>query len=127
MQFAPLVLKGVGGVVLTFQPRDITNGVATYVRSTGIPIADQKVTISQSRTPTGRIKTVMKISIPEVQDVVVNGVSRPTVVRVGYAEMNFTAESTSSSLERENMSALIYSLFTGDLITKTVINLETLY
>lgn len=128
MQFAPVVLKDAAAADHTFAPRDITTGVATFVESTGVPIADKRLSHSQSRTATtSRTKIGMKLALPVVQDVVVNGVSRPTVVRTGYADATFTFDATSNASERNDLRILFANALLGELGLKTIGGLETLY
>ncbi len=128
MQFAPVVLKDAAAVDHTFTPRDITSGVATFVESTGVPIADKRLTHAQSRvTATGRTKVTLKMTLPVVQDVVVNGISRPTVVRTAYADATFTFDASSNAAERNDLRILFEKAILGDLGVKLIGGLETLY
>lgn len=108
-QFQQAVLKDRADPQMshTYKPRDITAGVATMVESTGIPIGDRVITLSQTRTGSGRIKILIKIKIPVVQDAIVNGVSRPTVVRTNYGEISFNFDSSSTTRERDDLAELI--------------------
>lgn len=126
-QLNTLVLKNSADADVTFNPRDITGGIATLVSSTGVPIGDKRVTISHSRTTTGREKVTMKIVLPVVQDVVVAGISKPTVVRAAYADIVLTFDGTSNATEREDMLAACVSLLADPLAFDLAVALETLY
>lgn len=119
-QFAPVILKGYLDAPTTFSPGDIVQGVATLLNRSGVPIADQKVTFSSTQTPTGRQKVAIKFAVPIVQDATVNGVTRPTVVRTAYAELNFSFDGASSVSERAAMrnyvSTLLNQNFGYDLV-----------
>lgn len=108
-QFQQAVLKDRADPQMShaYKPRDITAGVATMVESTGIPIGDRVITLSQARTGSGRIKILIKLKIPVVQDAIVNGVSRPTVVRTNYGEISFNFDSSSTTRERDDLAELI--------------------
>lgn len=128
MQFAPVALKDGAAVVHTYNPRDITNGVATLVESTGVPIADKRLSISQSRVAaSGRTKVTMKLVVPIVQDVVVAGISKPTVVRTAYADLTFTFDSTSSVAERKDVRSLIDTALQSTMGIAVIDAIDTLY
>lgn len=127
MQFAALALKGFNFVIRTFSPRDIVGGVATFVHSTGVPIADERLTLTQSRTPQGRTKTKLSGVFPIVQDVVVAGISRPTVVRTTYVDLTVTAENTASIAERDDAISVMRSFVDSDAGFNAITKLENLY
>lgn len=109
-QLAPIVLKDMANADVTFTPRDIAGGVATLVNSAGVPIGEKKVSLSVSQTASGRRKINIKLVIPEVQDVTVGGVSKPTVVRTAYLDTSITFEGTSNTDERTDALAHLKSL-----------------
>ncbi len=126
MQFAPLAVNGTLGLPVEFKPRDIKDGVATLVHSNGVPIADTRLSWASTRTTNGRRKITMKLAVPIVQDVIVNGISRPTVVRTGYSDVVMAFDETSSEVEREHVLLLTYNAIAsayGVLFTK----LDNLY
>lgn len=126
--FASVVLKDGATANHTFAPRDITGGVATYVESTGIPIADKRLSVAQTRVAaSGRTKVSVKLVLPVVQDVIVNGVSKPTVVRTGYADLVFTTDSTANLAERKDLRSYLDSAIAGALGIAIVDGLETVY
>jgi hypothetical protein len=128
MQFNPVVLKDGAAANHTFAPRDITNGVATFVESTGVPIADKRLSVSQSRVAaTGRTKVTMKLVVPIVQDAIVNGITRPTVVRTAYADLTFTVDATSSLADRKDLRTFLDTALTSTMGVAVVDGLETLY
>lgn len=111
-----------------FAPRGIdTSGVATLVESTGVPVGDRRLTVSRTRTQQGREKSTLKLTLPEIQDVEVAGVTRPTIVRSAYAELTFSFDATSSTTERGHMMSLISSLLGKTDIIAVVRDLQTLY
>jgi len=57
MQFAPLVLKDRTGTDIAFAPRDIANGVATHVNSTGVPIADKRLSMHRLALPATAVRS----------------------------------------------------------------------
>jgi hypothetical protein len=109
-QLASLVLKDHLDADVTFVPKDIVGGVATTVNTTGVPIGDKTVSFAINRTTTGKRKVTLKLAIPVVQDVVVAGISRPTIVRSAYVDIAFSFDQTSSTVERQDVLALTKSL-----------------
>lgn len=109
---------------------DPKNGIATLVEPVGgIPVADRRIAIARSRTPQGKEKIAYKITIPVVSTVVVGGVSQSTVLRSGYAEINFTFDSTSTLDERVMLRELVAGCMTGanTFGDELIDNLEYLY
>jgi hypothetical protein len=113
----------------TYTPRDIVNGVASVVESTGIPIGDNLFTASLTKTSGGRYKAVLKGTFPVVQTQTINGVSTPVVVRTTYAELTFSFADTSALQERKDALGLMASsldpakALINDMLTK----LENIY
>lgn len=114
VQLTSLVLKDHAAADHTFVPRDITGGVATTVESSGVPIGEKTASFAVSKTTTGRRKITLKLVIPVVQDVVVAGISKPTVVRSAYADVTITVDSTSSTAERQDLLAYLKSFVSDD-------------
>lgn len=111
---ANMTLVGPGAVNWVFKPVNVVGGEATFVKSTGVPLADQVAKIKVTRTTTGRVKVDLRLSIPVVQDMEVNGVTRPTIVRTAYYNATFSADSTSTTAERLELIELVNSLTGGD-------------
>lgn len=126
-QLAPVVLKDYAAADVTFAPRGFSGGVATLVKSNGVPIADKELSVSKTKTTTGRTKVLFKLKIPVVQDAIVNGVSRPTVVRTAYADVALTFDNTSSVIERGDMRAYLQNLMAGFFAADAIDNLLDLY
>lgn len=125
MQMANMVLKDHAAADHTFVPRDLTGGVATFVNSTGVPIGDNTVSYAVSRTQTGKRKVTLKVVLPIVQDVVVNGISKPTVVRTSYADVVFSFDPTSNTTERSDALAYLVSLLGNTQAVAGIDNLES--
>jgi hypothetical protein len=107
---ANMTLVGPGAVNWVFKPSNVIGGEATFIKSNGVPLADQVAKIKVSRTSTGRVKVDYRLSIPVVQDMEVAGVTRPTIVRTAYFNGTLTADATSSSSERQELLELAVSL-----------------
>lgn len=120
-QLTTVVLKDAAAADHSFIPRDISGGVATLVNSTGVPIGERTVSVSNTKTSTNRRKATMKLVVPIVQDVVVAGVSKPTVVRTAYADLTFTFDGTSNHDERADALAYLVSALADTSVFKPAI------
>lgn len=120
-QLATVVLKDDAGTNISFVPRDIVNGVATTVNSSGIPLGDKTFSLSVSRTQAGRRKANLKFTLPVVQTETINGVGRPTVVRTAYCDVNFSFDGTSSTAERADMIAAVKAALADTVMTVPLI------
>jgi hypothetical protein len=119
--FAPVVIQDAIDVEHTFAPRNLEGGVASFVESTGVPISDKKVTLNMGKpTATGRRRISFKIALPVTQDVVVGGISKPTVVRSIFVDMNFQFESTSTMAERADAHAFAYKLLANNVALRAI-------
>lgn len=128
-QLAPMILKDhqLPPQDHNFTPRGITGNVAELVETSGVPIGENRITISKRKTPSGRFKTVAKVQLPVVQVVTVNGVDRPTIVRYQYVDISFDAANTSTTQERDDAIGLTKSLLTNPLFLSVVRDLESIY
>lgn len=116
-------------VAHTFVPRSIEGGVATVVESSGIPIGDNRVTISTTRTAAGRYKVMLKYTFPTVANETINGVSSPRILRSEYVELSFSFDATSTEAERNNIVGMVAdSLSAGKVLTNdTIVKLQGVY
>lgn len=127
---APIALtRNSDSAVLSFNPDGIdSNGVASFVVSTGVPIADPRITIGKASTATGRKKVTIKVAVPIVQNTTVNGVTNPTVVRTAYADVTFTFADSSTTAERTDLRSFLVDALASSLVGGGVINsLGSLY
>lgn len=115
-------------VAHAFVPRDIKNGVGTVVRSTGVPIGDESLTVSMRRA-NARYRGKVTLSVPIVQSQNINGVITPVVVRTAYADVNFTFDATSTTQERKNLVGMIADSLAASktLINGAIVDLEGVY
>lgn len=97
-------------------------------RGTGVPIADEIVTISNRVSGTKR-KVRFLLVLPIVQTETINGISTPKVVRRSIAEVNLTFEDSSSTQERKNLVGMTYNALasTQAMLDATFVGLEGLY
>jgi len=107
-------------VAHTFVPRDISANVGTVVESTGVPVGNNRFSISLRQTPTnGRYKATIQLAMPIVATQVINGISTPVVQRTAYADLSFTFDSTSTLQERKDIVGMMMSALDP---TKTLVN-----
>lgn len=111
-QLTNVVLKDAAATPVdhTFKPRGIENGVTTFVESAGIPLGERRITLSQSRKTTGRVRVVLKLAFPVTSDATVNGVTRPTVVRTSYVDTTFNFDVSSTTQERADLVKFVQGL-----------------
>lgn len=111
----------------TFNPLGIEKNVATLVESTGVPLGDKRLSVGQSSTPQGRRKVTMKLVVPVMQDASVNGVTRPTIVRTAYANVEFSFDAGSSIQERKDARAYVTSALADASLVSVIDQLSALY
>lgn len=108
-----------------FKPYGVANGVATLIESSGVPLGDKRLTISQSRNANGRRKVTIKFAIPVTGTTVVDGVSRPTVLRTNYADLVLNYDETSTREERQMVKAFVAQMcIKGPLKDAITLDLE---
>lgn len=113
----------------TFTPRDILSGVGAVVESSGVPIGENRITLSLSKTSAGRFKPVLKGSFPIVQTQTINGVSTPVVVRTAYFELTLSFDGSSTRDERNNVVGLLQNSLDAAqaLTTGVLVDLQGVY
>ncbi|UHM27647.1 MAG: coat protein [Fushun levivirus 5] len=113
-QLAPITVND-GSKDRNFTPKGITANVAELVElnASGVALARPRLTCKVSTTSTGRSKVELKLAVPVVQDAIVGGVSRPQIVRTGYADITFTSDGASTFDERHALRYLVGNLLTG--------------
>lgn len=113
----------------TFTPREIVGNVGTVIEAGAAPLADNKFSVSMSKTSGGRYKGVLKGVFPIVQTQTINGVSTPVAVRVTYADMTFSFDETSTEQERKDVVGMMASsLGTSQvLVNDTIVKLQGVY
>lgn len=130
-QLTTLVLKDRASPAVdhSFTPRGIESGVAEVTESNGVPINSNRVTISLKRTAQGKFKPTLRYQFPVVQNLVINGITTPTVVRTAFCELNFSFDEMSTTEERNNAVGMVMDSLatTKTLINDTVVKLEGVY
>ncbi|DAD52424.1 coat protein [ssRNA phage SRR5466725_9] len=115
-------------IVHTFTPRDVKDGVGLVVRTAGVPVGEEKLTVSM-RKSASKYRGKLTMALPVVVDETVNGVVTPKVVRTAYATLEVTFDETSSTQERTNLIGMLADLLgTGKvLVHSSLVNLEGVY
>lgn len=111
-----------------FVPRDVKDGVGLVVRSTGVPVADEQLTVVSRKSGT-KFKSRVTLSVPVAVATTVNGVTTYSIARYARAMVEFTFDETSTTQERTNLVGMLQnSLGTGvNLVHKAVVDLEGIY
>lgn len=112
----------------TFIPRDIIDGVATVVEPGASPVSDNRLTLSLRRG-SDKVKGRMVLTIPVVQTEVINGISRPSIVRYAIVDMNVTFDATSTEAERKDAIGMFASSLdvSKTLVNDTFVKLQNVY
>jgi hypothetical protein len=113
----------------TFLPRDIADGVGTVVESSGVPIGDNRFSVTMRRTAEGRYKSTLKGVFPIVQTQTINGISTPVVVRTAYADITFSFDGSSTEQERKDVVGMMASSLGASqvLVNDTVVKNQGVY
>lgn len=111
----------------TFTPkgRDSATGVATVVESSGVPIGENKATLSYRETASKK-KARFVLTIPIVATETINGVSVPKVVRATVMDLAITYDPTSTLQERKDAVGMLQSALApgATLVNDTIVNLN---
>jgi len=115
-------------VAHTYTPMDIVGNVARLVESNGVPVGNNVLTTSLTKTAAGRWKPVLKLQLPIVQTQTINGVSTPVVVRTAFANVEMSFDGTSTAQERKDAIALLTNALLNAAVIKPVFaDLQAIY
>lgn len=115
-------------VAHNFTPRDVTAGVGLVVANSGVPLNEERFTVSMRKSGT-RFRGKLTLALPIVAVEVVGGVSYPKLLRTAFAEVNFTFDESSTAAERQNCLGMISdALGIGKVLVQgALVNLEGVY
>jgi hypothetical protein len=115
-------------VAHAFAPRDVSQGVGLVVNSTGVPVGEEKLTISMRKSGS-KYRGKLTLTAPVVVTETINGVSAPRVARTAYATLEVTFDETSSTQERTNLIGMIADALgtSKTLVHNTLVGLEGVY
>lgn len=114
----------------TFVPADVSGGVGRLVETTGVKLGESSYTISCKPNATkSRYKASAKLTIPIVENAVINGITVPTVVRTSIVTIEASFDAASSRAERNDVIGMIQDSLTATktLVDKTFVDLEGVY
>ena len=113
----------------TFVPRNVDGkGIGTVVFNAGVPIGEQRCTVSMSARGSRYVGEV-RLTLPVVVNETINGVVVPKVARTAYGVATFTFDQTASQQERDDAVGMMASaLGTAKvLVNDALIKLEGVY
>jgi hypothetical protein len=112
----------------TFVPQDIAAGVGTVVNSTGVPVGEERVSISSKKSGSKYVGE-LRLAIPVVQTEEINGVERPVVVRTAYAVLKTTFDEQSTEQERTDIIGMMSSALATSktLVHDSLVKLQGVY
>lgn len=115
-------------VTHTFVPRDLKDGKGVVVNSTGVPLGEERLSVSMKEATT-RYQGEVKLVLPVVQTETINGIDRPTVVRTNYVTLTVSWDKSSTQQERNNaIGMMAAALGTGKVLTNdALVKLESVY
>lgn len=113
----------------TFTPSEVMDGIGTVVESTGMKLGESKYSLSSRKTAGGRYAAKLKLEVPVVENQTINGVTRPVVIRIGYATVDFSFAAESTTAERNNIVGMLADSLapTKIIVHKTVVDLERVW
>jgi len=115
-------------VAHTFVPRDVKSGTGLVVRSTGVPVGEEKLTIAM-RKVNDKFRGKLTLAVPVVQTQTINGISTPVLVRTAYVNLEVQFSEESSTQERTNVIGMLADALgtSKTLVHKTLVDLEGVY
>jgi len=113
----------------SFVPVSRENGIAEWSETDGTPLGDNKVTASVRRAANDKIKSRFKLVIPVTAVETVNGIALTKVVRVGYADISFTFDSSSTQEERDDLVGMTADALSvaNPQLHNLFVNLQSVY
>jgi hypothetical protein len=128
-------MPAIGPVVLTDDTTDHTftpvkgmdgDGVARYRNAGSVAVADQFLT-AKARVTETRKRARFTLSVPQVVEETINGVTRSSLERVGYANVEFTFDHTSTGAERTTLLNLLKDLLADPMAVAVVVDGESVW
>jgi len=93
----------------TFAPRSIKNDVAEFVNTTGVPLGNERLTLSIKKAGS-YYKGEARLLLPVLATETINGVARPSVLRTAVCTFSCSFHETSSRQERDDAIGMMYKL-----------------
>lgn len=114
----------------TFTPRGVEGGTGLLTETSGVPFGAPSLSVSMRQSKqTGGFVGRLKLSIPVVENQVVNGVSSTVVSRVARADLQVTFDKYSTDQERKNLLGELSSALdpTQTFLMASLVNLEAVW
>lgn len=115
-------------VTHSFIPRDIKAGVGLVVANAGVPVGEERLTISMRKSG-ARFKGDLRIALPVVVTETINGVDVPRVVHTDYVEASVNFDERSTPQQRNNAVGMLADALGIDkvLVHQAFVGLEGVY
>lgn len=125
-QLTSIVLND-GTANVTFLPHEITSQNVARLRTTAETVIGAEELSVQARDAVSNRRVTLKVTLPVVQNEVINGITTPKVVRQQIATVELSLPKTSIKADRIRTRNLIASALSNALIAAVIDSNESLY
>lgn len=125
-QLTSIVLND-GTADVTFLPHEITSQNVARLRTNAETVIGAEELSVQARDAVNNRRVTVKVTLPVVQNEVINGITTPKVVRQQIATVELSLPKTSIKGDRTRARNLIASALSNALIAAVIDSNESLY
>lgn len=125
-QLTSIVLND-GTADVTFLPHEITSQNVARLRTNAETVIGTEELSVQARDAVSNRRVTVKVTLPVVQNEVINGITTPKVVRQQIATVELSLPKTSLKSDRKRARSLIASALSNALIAAVIDSNESLY
>lgn len=125
-QLTSIVLND-GTADVTFLPHEITSQNVARLRTNADTVIGAEELSVQGRDAVNNRRVTVKVTLPVVQNEVINGITTPKVVRQQIATVELSLPKTSVKGDRTRARNLIASALSNALIAAVIDSNESLY
>ena len=125
-QLSPIVLND-GTADVTFLPQEITSQNVARLRTNAESVIGTEELSVQARDAVSNRRVTVKVTLPVVQNEVINGITTPKVVRQQIATVELSLPKTSLKSDRKRARNLIANALSNALIAAVIDSNESLY
>lgn len=125
-QLTSIVLND-GTADVTFLPHEITSQNVARLRTNAETVIGTEELSVQARDAVSNRRVTVKVTLPVVQNEVINGITTPKVVRQQIATVELSLPKTSLKNDRKRARSLIASALSNALIAAVIDSNESLY
>ena len=125
-QLTPIVLND-GTADVTFLPHEITSQNVARLRTNAETVIGTEELSVQARDAVSNRRVTVKVTLPVVQNEVINGITTPKVVRQQIATVELSLPKTSIKSDRKRARNLIANALSNALIAAVIDSNESLY